>query len=60
MLKRADRRRVFILPGSTFLICKDAMCKLLGMGHDKWSTCTKIAREDLPPSHGLKGQAGNR
>jgi hypothetical protein len=60
MLKRADRRRVYLLPGSAFLICKDALCKLLGMGHTAWTTITKIARENLPPSHGLKGQVGNR
>jgi hypothetical protein len=44
MLKRADRRRVYLLPGSGFLICKDALCKLLGMGHTAWTIITKTRR----------------
>jgi hypothetical protein len=60
LLKRADRKKVYMLPGATLLICKDALCRLLGMGHDAWTSCVKISRENLPPTHGLKGQAGNR
>jgi hypothetical protein len=60
MLKRADRRQVYMLPGQSFLICKDALCTLLGMGHEKWSNCLKLARLNLPPTHGLKGKSSNR
>jgi hypothetical protein len=60
MLKRHDRKQIYMLPGSGLLICKDALCKILGMGHDKWSSCVLIAKLNLPPTHGLKGRASNR
>jgi hypothetical protein len=49
-----------LLPGTVHLICKDALCRILGYGHDAWSTMVKMARDNIPPLHGLSGQAGNK
>ena len=59
IMNRTERKRAYLLPGSTLLICKDALCKLLGLGHDAWSTYTKLARKNLPLTHGLANQPSN-
>jgi hypothetical protein len=60
--KRGDARKRtnFLLPGTTHLICKGALCRLLGIGMDPWKTVTKMAKNNLPPSHGLSGKVGNK
>jgi hypothetical protein len=56
----AEKKRKFLLPGCSHLICKDALCKMLGIGHDAWSTISKMVKNNEPPSHGLIGKASNR
>jgi hypothetical protein len=54
------KRAVFLLPGATNLICKNALCRLLGMGLQAWQTIVTMTKKNLPPSHGLTGKAGNK
>ena len=55
-----DRRKGFLLPGTSLLICSDALCSLLGIGMDAWATVTKMAKHNIPPPHGLIGHVGNK
>jgi hypothetical protein len=54
------KRACFLLPGTTYMICKDALCLLLGIGKKAWKTVMTMAKNNLPPSHGLSGQVGNK
>jgi hypothetical protein len=60
--KRGDSRKrtCFLLPGTTHLICKDALCLLLGMGKVAWKSVATMAKNNVPPSHGLSGHVGNK
>jgi hypothetical protein len=59
---RADERKraSFLLPGTKYLICKDALCRLLGIGKASWATISKMAKNNMPSSHGLVGRAGHK
>jgi hypothetical protein len=61
MHRRGDERKraVFLLPGTNYLICRDALCKLLGIRREAWTTIFKMAKNNTPPSHGLEGHPGN-
>jgi hypothetical protein len=54
--RRGDKRKraVFLLPGTNHLICRDALCRLLGIGREAWTTIFKMAKNNTPPSHGLE------
>jgi hypothetical protein len=54
------KRTAFLLPGSAYLICRDALCRVLGIGMDAWASIFTMAKNNIPPSHGLAGKAGNR
>ena len=54
------RRMTFLLPGTSHLICKDALCLLLGLGTTAWDTVMKMVKELRPPEHGLVGKPGNK
>jgi hypothetical protein len=49
----------YLLPGTQLLICKDALCLLLGLGTTAWDTLVRMSKNNLPPSHGLTGEVGN-
>ena len=55
-----NRRKGFLLPGTALVICSDALCHLLGIGMEAWATVMKMAKNNVPPSHGLVGHVGNR
>jgi hypothetical protein len=50
----ARNRATYLLPGTSRLICKDALCKLLGWGIDAWGTVVKMASDNAPPSQPSK------
>jgi hypothetical protein len=52
-------KKAFLLPGTVHLICKNALCYLLGLGSGAWLTIVKLAKLNLPPSHGLCGLKSN-
>jgi hypothetical protein len=54
-----EYRKVFLLPGTTRLICKNALCFMLGYGSTAWLNVVKLAKLNLPPSHGLIGSKSN-
>ena len=54
------RRMTFLLPATSHLICKDALCLLLGLGTMAWDTVIKMVKELRPPEHGLFGKPGNK
>jgi hypothetical protein len=60
--RRGDilKRAAYILPGTTHLICKDALCRLLGVGKFQWTTVITLAKKNTPPTHGLIGREGNK
>jgi hypothetical protein len=60
--RRGDilKKTCYLLPGTPYLICKDAMCRLLGLGKDAWRTIRKLVKDNATPSHGLIGRLGNK
>jgi hypothetical protein len=49
------KRKTYLLPGTTFLICKDALCQLLGIKATAFAVVAKMAKNNLPPAHGMCG-----
>ena len=54
-----EYKRSFLLPGTEYLICKNALCYILGCGSTAWLSIVKLAKLNLPPSHGLCGFKSN-
>jgi len=53
-----NNKKVFILPGCTtkHVICRNALCRLLGIEKHKWGNMLKDSEEMRPCKHGLKGK----
>jgi hypothetical protein len=51
--RRGDqaKKATFLLPGTAHLICKDALCKLLGLGMTAWATIALMAKNKEPPAN---------
>ncbi|CAB9511400.1 hypothetical protein SEMRO_483_G152000.1 [Seminavis robusta] len=60
-LHRESSTRVFLLPGSTTrLICRNALCQLIGYGQKAWKGVVKLVKSGDDPVHGLKNKPGNK
>lgn len=46
-------------PDNGMMICANAMLAIIGKGRKFWLTCTKAAKHNEVPSHGLKGEVSN-
>jgi hypothetical protein len=58
---REQKRRIFVLPGTEYLICKNAMAKLIGFGRDAWQNCKSLmlSGNDVNIKHGQAGRKPN-
>jgi len=52
-----NNKKVFVLPSCTtkHVICRNALCRLLGIEKCKWGNLLKDSEEMRPHNHGLKG-----
>lgn len=61
VLGRVRNQLSFIIPGTASThICKDSLARLLGFGHTKWETCTKISKGLKTAVHGQVGKRNGR
>ncbi|CAB9528194.1 hypothetical protein SEMRO_2170_G317420.1 [Seminavis robusta] len=59
--QRETSTRVFLFPGSTTrLICRNALCQLIGYGKKSWKSIVELVKSGNDPVHGLKGKTGNK
>jgi hypothetical protein len=56
---RDAKRRVYVLPGTEYLICKNAMAKLIGFDKNAWQNCKKFSTDDLNFKHGQARRKAN-
>jgi hypothetical protein len=54
-----EYKKVFLFPGTSHLICKNALCRIIGYGSGAWLSIVNLAKKNLPPSHGLGGLKSN-
>ena len=55
-----EQTRVYLLPGTTHRICRNACQRMVGYGSRAWGTCRKFAEDNVSPfnKHGLVGRKG--
>jgi hypothetical protein len=58
---RKEQIRRFLLPGHplTYMICKNALAMMIGFGQSKWTTVTKLVKQNKNPTHGLRQKTSN-
>ena len=50
-----SKSKVFLLPGTSHLVCRNAIATILGLGKDAWKTLVDHSRNHTAPTHGLIG-----
>ena len=50
----------YLFPGTPHLICKDALCLLIGFGQTAWENVMRMVKANEMPQHGLGGKVANR
>lgn len=55
-----EQRRVWLLPGTTFSIWRNALQRVIGYDSRAWDTCRTMAKKNINPvgTHGLIGKTG--
>ena len=55
-----SQRRVWLLPGTTFPVCRNALQRVIGYGSKAFDRCREMAKQNINPTgqHGLKGRTG--
>ena len=55
-----NQRRIWLLPGTTFSICRNALQRIIGYGSKAWKNCEHMSRNNIAPAgrHGLAGRTG--
>ena len=57
---RKDQLRIHLLPGTTHMICRNSLQRLIGFRREAWKTCDFHAKTNTLPTHGLTGKISNR
>jgi hypothetical protein len=50
----------YLLPGTSHLICKDALSVLIGFGQFAWNKVSEMAKNNSSPRHGNKGRQSHK
>ena len=59
LLQNQGSKKIFLMPGCSICICKNALQRMLGMKAKSWKTCDYHAKKGTIPKHGLEGRVGD-